>query len=95
VLVIDGRSERSDLAARTLGRERYAVVGAANGEEGLRLARELVPDAITLDVVMPGMDGWSVLSALKTGSGGSRHSGDHDDGSDEKSRGFAPGRSST
>jgi CheY-like chemotaxis protein len=32
---------------------------------GLRLARELRPDAITLDVMMPGMDGWAVLSALK------------------------------
>ena len=32
---------------------------AASGEEGLRLARELRPDAITLDVMMPGLDGWS------------------------------------
>jgi CheY-like chemotaxis protein len=39
---------------------------ALNGEEGLRLARELHPAAITLDVMMPGMDGWAVLSALKS-----------------------------
>jgi CheY-like chemotaxis protein len=41
------------------------VVTAARGEEGLRLARALRPDVITLDVMMPGMDGWAVLSALK------------------------------
>ena len=40
-------------------------MAAAGGEEGLRLARELQPDVITLDVLMPGMDGWSVLAALK------------------------------
>jgi CheY-like chemotaxis protein len=39
---------------------------AANGEEGLKLAREKIPDAITLDVSMPGMDGWAVLNALKS-----------------------------
>ena len=44
---------------------RTRVVTAASGEEGLRWARELRPDAITLDVMMPGMDGWAVLSALK------------------------------
>ena len=41
------------------------MVAAASGEEGLRLARELRPAAITLDVMMPGMDGWTVLAALK------------------------------
>jgi DNA-binding response OmpR family regulator len=41
------------------------VISADGGEEGLRLAEELRPDAITLDAMMPGMDGWSVLSALK------------------------------
>ncbi len=44
----------------------YSVACAAGGEEGLRLARELHPEAITLDVAMPHMDGWTVLSALKT-----------------------------
>jgi CheY-like chemotaxis protein len=45
------------------------VVTASSGEEGLRRARELRPDAITLDVMMPGMDGWAVLSALKADPG--------------------------
>ena len=40
------------------------MLTAANGSDGLRLAREQRPDAITLDVIMPGMDGWSVLSKL-------------------------------
>jgi CheY-like chemotaxis protein len=40
-------------------------VTAAGGEEGLRLARQVLPDVITLDVLMPGMDGWAMLGALK------------------------------
>ena len=46
------------------GPERKVTV-AGSGEEGLARARELRPDVITLDVAMPRMDGWSVLSALK------------------------------
>jgi len=65
VLVIDDEATVRDLMRRFLAREGYDVVAASNGEEGLRLARELAPDAITLDVMMPGMDGWAVLAALK------------------------------
>jgi len=54
-----------DLMQRFLTREGFRVVTASGGEEGMRRARELRPDAITLDVMMPGMDGWAVLSALK------------------------------
>jgi len=54
-----------DLMQRFLAKEGFRVVTASGGDEGLRLARELRPDAITLDVMMPGMDGWAVLSALK------------------------------
>jgi len=50
---------------RMLSREGFRVATAAGGEEGLALARSLQPDAITLDVLMPGLDGWAVLSALK------------------------------
>ena len=42
------------------------MVTAADGDEGLRLARELVPSVITLDVVMPEKDGWDVLRVLKS-----------------------------
>jgi CheY-like chemotaxis protein len=50
---------------RFLSKEGFCVRAAAGGAEGLRLARQLQPAAITLDVMMPDMDGWSVLSALK------------------------------
>jgi signal transduction histidine kinase/CheY-like chemotaxis protein len=65
VLVIDDEATVRDLMQRFLIKEGFRVVTAAGGEEGLRWARELRPDAITLDVMMPGMDGWAVLSALK------------------------------
>jgi CheY-like chemotaxis protein len=48
-----------------LSKEGYRVTVASGGEEGLSKARELKPDVITLDVAMPRMDGWTVLSALK------------------------------
>jgi CheY-like chemotaxis protein len=65
VLVIDDDPAVRDLLQRFLSKEGFHVVSASSGEEGLRLARELRPDAITLDVMMPGMDGWAVLSALE------------------------------
>src|SRR5207249_1274027 len=65
VLVIDDDPAVRDLMQRYLDREGVRAVAAANGHEGLRLARQLRPMAITLDVLMPGMDGWDVLSALK------------------------------
>jgi len=44
----------------------YRVITAGSGEEGLRMAKEVHPDLITLDLLMPRMDGWQVLSAIKT-----------------------------
>ena len=65
VLVIDDDATACDVTKRLLGREGFAVVTAKGGKEGLRLARELHPYAITLDVMMPDLDGWTVLAALK------------------------------
>ncbi len=65
VLAIDDDPEARSLLRRVLTKERFLVVEAADGAEGIRLARELRPDCITLDVMMPGMDGWAVLTALK------------------------------
>ncbi len=65
VLVIDDDAAVRDLLQRFLSKEGFRVVSASGGEEGLRLARKLRPDVITLDVMMPGMDGWAVLTALK------------------------------
>jgi CheY-like chemotaxis protein len=65
ILVIDDDPEAGELIERNLVKDGFNVTKATSGEQGLRLARELMPVAITLDVMMPGMDGWSVLRALK------------------------------
>ena len=65
VLVIDDEPAVRDLMSRSLGSEGIRIVTAADGEEGLNKARELVPDLVFLDVMMPKMDGWAVLTALK------------------------------
>ncbi len=65
VLVIEDDPESRELLRRTLNKEHFRVATANDGEEGLRLAAELKPDLITLDVMMPGRDGWSVLRQLK------------------------------
>jgi PAS domain S-box-containing protein len=65
VLVIDDDPTVHDLLQRSLAKEGLHMVAATGGEEGLRLAQALRPAVITLDVLMPGMDGWSVLTALK------------------------------
>ena len=64
VLVIDDDAVAHDLLRRHLTQHGYRVVGASDGESGIAKAREIKPDAITLDVLMPGMDGWTVLSRL-------------------------------
>ena len=65
VLVIDDDALVRELLQRQLSKDGFVVTLADGGSEGLRLARELRPDVITLDVIMPGTDGWAVLSALK------------------------------
>jgi signal transduction histidine kinase/CheY-like chemotaxis protein len=65
VLMIDDDPVIQDLMRAFLMREGYTVAVADSGPAGLLLARERKPDVITLDIAMPGMDGWSVLSELK------------------------------
>jgi signal transduction histidine kinase/DNA-binding response OmpR family regulator len=65
VLVIDDDADVRDLMRRFLAKEGFDVVTAAGGAEGLRLARKLKPAVITLDVIMPGVDGWHVMQELK------------------------------
>ena len=65
VLVIDDNAQARELIRRVLTDEGFRVVEAGDGAAGLALARRDPPDAITLDVLMPGMDGWAVLAALK------------------------------
>ncbi|MCU0546482.1 MAG: urea ABC transporter substrate-binding protein [Oscillatoriaceae cyanobacterium Prado104] len=65
VLVIDDDPDARELVVRCLSKQGFRVESSASGQAGLQLAKELRPDAITLDVMMPSMDGWAVLSALK------------------------------
>ncbi len=65
VLVVDDDATVHDLMRRSLSGQGFNVVRAMGGEDGLRLAKDLHPLVITLDVMMPGMDGWAVLAALK------------------------------
>src|SRR5262249_4432129 len=65
VLVIDDDPVAVEWLTRKLTREGLRVISASEGEGGLRLARQQRPSTIFLDVVMPGLDGWAVLAALK------------------------------
>jgi CheY-like chemotaxis protein len=65
VLVIDDDPATRELLTRFLLREGYNVESTTNGKDGLQRAHDAQPDVIILDVIMPGMDGWAVLSKLK------------------------------
>jgi len=65
VLCIDDDAEVIDLLRRYLIPEGYSVRGVGSGEEGIRMAQELHPAVITLDIMMPEKDGWQVLRELK------------------------------
>ncbi len=63
--MIDDDEKTRKLMIRTLEKEGFGVAVAASGEEGIRLAQELLPICIILDVMMPSIDGWGVIQALK------------------------------
>ena len=65
VLIIDDEPSVRDLMSRALSAEGIYTVAASDGEDGLRTARDIKPDLIFLDVMMPKMDGWAVLASLK------------------------------
>ncbi len=66
VLIVDDDQDSAEILKRTLEKSGYSVLIAQSGAEALELVRKQAPIAITLDVMMPGMDGWSVLSQLKS-----------------------------
>jgi PAS domain S-box-containing protein len=66
ILSIDDDPHTGELLRHNLRKLSFRIESAGNGEDGLRRARELHPDAILLDVSMPGMDGWEVLTAIKS-----------------------------
>lgn len=65
LLIVDDNEGLLELFQRYLASRFGQVVGATGAEDGLRLARELRPRAIVLDVLMPGTDGWALLDQLK------------------------------
>lgn len=65
VLAIDDDPTVHDLLRRHLEADGFQVLSALNGEEGVAAARDRQPDIITLDVLMPHIDGWSILNTLK------------------------------
>jgi two-component system, NtrC family, sensor kinase len=65
ILVVDDDVTVREVTTRFLTRAGFAVATASGGREALKLARELRPAALTLDVMMPDLDGWTVLSAIK------------------------------
>jgi GAF domain-containing protein/DNA-binding response OmpR family regulator/anti-sigma regulatory factor (Ser/Thr protein kinase) len=65
IVVVDDDVTVRELVERHLERSGFAVVTAGGGQEGLRLVRELRPAAVTLDIMMPDLDGWTVLAAIK------------------------------
>jgi len=65
VLAVDDDPDVIDLVSRILARDGFKVVAALDGDQAFALAERLKPVAILLDVVLPGMSGWEVLSRLK------------------------------
>jgi CheY-like chemotaxis protein len=65
ILVIDDDALAHDLIKRKLAGEDYHIISALNGEQGIATAKELKPDLILLDILMPGKDGWTVLAELR------------------------------
>ena len=66
VLVIDDDPAVHNVLSATLGKEGYRLLHAGDGVEALDLMRKEQPDVVTVDVMMPKMDGWSLLGAMKS-----------------------------
>ena len=65
ILCIEDESEMIDLIRLILGRKGFDVKGATGGIEGIKLVREIKPDLVLLDLMMPDMDGWEVYQQMK------------------------------
>lgn len=66
LLVVDDNEGLVELLERYLTEYACRIVAALSGHEGLRLSRELHPDVIVLDIMMPEMDGWELLQRIRT-----------------------------
>ena len=65
ILLVDDQSANLRVVGTLLARQGYEVITAANGDEALQRYAEILPDLILLDMMMPGMDGFDVLAALR------------------------------
>ncbi len=65
VLLVEDDSFISQMYQTKLSMQGFVVVAAMDGEEGLQLAKKELPDIILLDIMLPKLDGWQVLEALK------------------------------
>ncbi|HPS68807.1 MAG TPA: response regulator [Holophaga sp.] len=65
ILMIDDDPSLRDALSRMLAKDGFQIALANNGLDGLKLAKSLLPRLITLDIAMPGCDGWEVLTRLK------------------------------
>lgn len=65
ILVVDDDPSTTAIVSRYLSKEGYRVVSCSNGAEAVGLAEKLQPSLITLDILMPGMDGWEVLRQIR------------------------------
>ena len=65
ILVVEDNEELREFITQIFSKD-YRVLSAANGEEGLRIANEELPDVIISDLMMPGMDGRDFCTAIKT-----------------------------
>jgi DNA-binding response OmpR family regulator len=65
VVCIEDEPEMIDLVQLILGRKGFELIGAVGGREGLETVREVKPDLVLLDLMMPDMDGWEVYQQMK------------------------------
>jgi len=66
VVCIEDEPEMIELVKLILGRRGFELIGAVGGREGLETVRDLKPDLVLLDLMMPDMDGWEVYQQMKT-----------------------------
>lgn len=65
ILIVEDDKFLRELISQKLIKEGYNIEGAVDGEEGLKKAKELKPSMILLDLILPGIDGFEVLSKIK------------------------------
>ncbi|WP_239613608.1 response regulator [Cohnella mopanensis] len=66
ILLIDDEPINQQILQSYLAKEGWTLAFAESGQDGIRLSKQLRPKVICLDILMPSMDGWSVLTALKS-----------------------------